>query len=358
MRKIKRFTLMILALCLMLTVTGCRDIFSWLDADENDVITTEATHGIYWMDLAETKLLKVPYEVETSVPEEVIARCIDGLQKTPEDNAYKSVLSGSAKVVDYTYESGNKLATIYFDESYNKQSPARELLVRAAVVKTLTQFCDEIQYVSFVIGTEVLTAKDGSLLMMRGKDFVNNISGSMEYVREDYVTLYFANADCSMLQSEDVVVKYLSKINLETAVVNSLISGPFSDDLKPVLSPDITVNKVNVKEGVCYVDLDKKFLERTDGQKFQLNIYSIVNSLTQIAGITRVQFLIDGEIFDGTVDGIRIDGMFEKNMTLVYRPQNEAAKNMQEPPKDEDALKRDIEQQLKENDAAAKTGEK
>ena len=58
-------------------------------------------------------------------------------------------------------------------------------------MKTLTQFCDEIHYVSFVIGTEPLMAKDGTLLMMRGKDFVNSISGSMEYVREDYVTLYF-----------------------------------------------------------------------------------------------------------------------------------------------------------------------
>lgn len=357
MRKIKHLVLIFLVLCLVVTGIGCSRILLWLDGDGEDVITTEVTHGIYWIDLDETKLLKVPYEIQGSSTEEMIGLCIEGLQKTPEDNAYKSVLSGDAKVVDYTYESGNKLATIYFDESYHQQSRAKEILVRAAVVKTLTQFCDDIQYVSFVIGTEALTAKDGTLLMMRGRDFVNSISGSMEYVREDYVTLYFASEDGSKLQAEDVVVKYLSKINLETAVVNSLVSGPFSDGLKPVLSPEIVVNKVNVKEGVCYVDLNEKFLERVNGQDFQLNIYSIVNSLTQIAGITRVQFLIDGVIFDGAVEGTRIDGMFEKNMSLVYRPESSTPETMAELPKSDDALKKDIEQQLKENSTALEQGE-
>ena len=69
------------------------------------------------------------------------------------------------------------------------------------------------------------------------------------------------------------------------------------------------------------MDLDEKFLERVSDQSFQLNIYSVVNTLTQIPGITRVQFLIDGEIFTGIVEGLRIDGLFEKDMSLVYRPE-------------------------------------
>ena len=79
-----------------------------------------------------------------------------------------------------------------------------------------------------------------------------------------------------------------------------------------------------------------------------------MNSLTQIAGITRVQFLIDGVIFDGAVEGTRIDGMFEKNMALVYRPESKAPESLIELPKSDDALKKDIEQQLKENGVAQK----
>ena len=194
-----------------------------------------------------------------------------------------------------------------------------------------------------------MIAEDGTSLLMRGKDFVDSISGNMEYVREDYVTMYFVSGDGTKLQAEDVIVKYLSKINLETALVNSLVSGPITEGLKPSLSPDTTVNKVSIREGICYVDVDKTFLERVDGQSFELNIYSVVNTLTQMTGVSRVQFLIDGSIFTGAVEGVHIDGMFEKNMSLVYRPEKEGTVPPSQPAENGDALKKDIEQQVKEN---------
>ncbi|MDD3221239.1 MAG: hypothetical protein EOM34_05555 [Clostridia bacterium] len=359
MKKFKLFTLSILCLALVISTVGCSladKITAFVhSSDDEEIITTEATHGVYWMNQGETRLLKVPYEVDTSSPEAIIASCIEGLKQTPDDNGYKCIIAGNVEVTDYSYESSNKLATISFSSKYKELSTSQEILARAAIVRTLTQFSDDIQYVSFNVGTVPLAASDGSRLMMRGKDFVSNISGNMEYVREDYVTLYFANEDRTMLQQEDVVVKYLSKINLETAVVNSLISGPISSGLQPTLSTDIVVNKVNVKEGVCYVDLDETFFERIDGQKFELNIYSIVNTLTQLAGITRVQFLIDGVIFTGTIDGMRIDSMFEKNMSLVYRPEKESVATTAA--QSGSALSGDIEGQVKDNQNIVETEE-
>lgn len=351
--------ILFLMVFLMISVTGC----SWLDKaaaffkppGDDEIVTTEATHGVYYMNKDEIRLLKVACDIDTSSVEALIMSCIEGLKKEPDDENYKSVMMEGVTINNYSYDSTNKQAVLYFDESYKNLNPSKEVLIRAAIVKTLTQFSDEIQYVSFVIGNVQMTASDGSLLMMRGRDFVNNISGNMEYVREDYVTLYFASEDGTKLQSEDVVVKYLSKINLETAVVNSLISGPISKGLKPVLSSDIVVNKVSVKEGVCYVDLDSAFFERIDGQSFQLNIYSIVNSLTQLAGITRVQFLIDGVIFTGAVDGMRIDTLFEKNMSYVYRPKKEDSREETAATERESSLNKDIERQLLENQSAQET---
>ena len=320
MKRNKFFAAVFLALSMMIMLSGCGLIQKLTGADGKvEVTMTEASHGIYQMNLDGTKIVKVSYEVEASTPESLIESYIVALQQTPSDNAYKSVISGNVKVIGYEYDSNNRLVTLHFDPAYENLSATREVLTRAAIVKTLTQFSDEIQYVAFVIGETPMTAKDGSKLLMRGRDFVNSIGGSMEYVREDYVTMYFVNNEGTMLQPEDVIVKYSSTINLETAVVNSLISGPITKGLKPSLSSDIVVNKVNVKEGICYVDVDKEFLERVEGQDFKLNIYSVVNTLTQIPGITRVQFLIDGVIFDGKVEGMRLDGLFEKDMSIVYR---------------------------------------
>ena len=359
MRKTKFFTVLFLSLCLVLSTTGCssvRTIWHKLGHKEDaEVTTTEASHGVYQMNLGETRLIKAAYEVTADSTEELIGACIEGMKQTPSDNAYKCLIYGDVQVTDYSYDSNNRLVTLYFDPAYSKLTASREILTRAGIVKTLTQFSDEIQYVSFVIVDQPMTTTDGSTKMMRGKDFVDNISGNMEYVREDYVTMYFVSGDGTRLQAEDVVVKYLSKINLETALVNSLVSGPITKGLKPSLSPDTVVNKVTIREGICYVDVDKTFLERVNGQSFELNIYSVVNTLTQVTGVSRVQFLIDGAIFNGSVEGVHIDGMFEKNMSLVYRPEKEGQKQNPppKPPEDGDALKKDIEQQLKDNTATS-----
>lgn len=344
MRKNRFFAVLFLSVCMILMLSGCSLVRKIVGGSGDvEVTMTEASHGIYQMNLDGTKIVKVSYEVEASTTEELIEGYLLALQQTPSDNAYKSIISGNVQVLSYEYNSSNRLVTLYFNPSYENLTATSEVLTRAAIVKTLTQFSDDIQYVSFVIGETPLTAKDGSMLMMRGRDFVNNIGGSMEYVREDYVTMYFVNSEGALLQTEDVIVKYSSTINLETAVVNSLISGPITEGLKPALSPDIEVNKVNVKEGICYVDLDEGFLERVEGQSFQLNIYSIVNTLTQIPGITRVQFLIDGEIFNGKVEGFRIDSLFEKDMSIVYRPEK-----VEMPKNSNSDLTKDIEQQILE----------
>lgn len=357
MRKTRFFTLLFLSLCMVMVMTGCgmgEELLGLLDGERDvEVTMTEASHGIYQINLEDTRITKVPYEISASTPQELIESCIQALTKQPSDNAYKSVISGNVQVLNYEYDANNRLVTIYFDPVYENLAAAREVLTRAAIVKTLTQFSDEIQYVAFVIGEKPLTASDGSLLLMRGRDFVINIGGNMEYVREDYVTMYFVHEDGFQLQSEDVIVKYSSKINLETAIVNSLISGPITSGLKPSLSPDIQVNKVNVKEGICYVDLDETFFERVEEQSFQLNIYSIVNTLTQIPGITRVQFLIDGEIFQGSVEGIRIDGLFEKNMSLVYRPEKTITSDVSVEQNTD--LTKDIEQKVIEDRKTAET---
>lgn len=318
MRKNKWFAVLFLCVSLLLLQTGC----GWIEAvtqkaSDTEVTMAEAKHGVYQINLDDTKLKKVSYEIQAQTPEKLIEACIQALEQTPSDNAYKSVISGNVKLLRYTYDSSSRMVTLYFDEAYKTLSASRDVLTRAAITKTMTQFSEDIQYVSFVIGDTSPEAMEGIYRMMRGQDFVADIGGSLEYVREDYVTMYFVNQDRTLLQTEDVIVKYSSTISLETAVVNSLISGPITEGLQTALSPNIEVNKVYVKEGICYVDLNEAFFERVENQSFKLNIYSIVNTLTQMSGITRVQFLIDGEIFNGAVDGIRMDGLFEKNMSMV-----------------------------------------
>ena len=66
------------------------------------------------------------------------------------------------------------------------------------------------------------------------------------------------------------------------------------------------------KDGICYVNFDSNFLTVVNNVNLDIEIYSIVNSLTELQGVNRVQILVDGDVPD--VFG---SAMFEKNMDIV-----------------------------------------
>ena len=71
-----------------------------------------------------------------------------------------------------------------------------------------------------------------------------------------------------------------------------------------------------VKDGVCYVDFNEKFLERREGISSEVAIYSVVNSLAELSGIYKVQFLINGEI-KKTYQNLDFSSSFERNLDIV-----------------------------------------
>ena len=82
--------------------------------------------------------------------------------------------------------------------------------------------------------------------------------------------------------------------------MEQLIAGPESKDLFPTVPPETKIRDVKVVDGICYVDLSMEFVTKhgggSSGEAF--TIYSIVNSLTELSNINKVQFLIEGEKLD------------------------------------------------------------
>ena len=58
---------------------------------------------------------------------------------------------------------------------------------------------------------------------------------------------------------------------------------------------------VSVTDGTCSVDFNQRFLDRIKDQSFAINVYSVVNSLTELDYIQQVQIKIDGKIVEGTM---------------------------------------------------------
>ncbi|HHY05675.1 MAG TPA: GerMN domain-containing protein [Clostridia bacterium] len=117
-------------------------------------------------------------------------------------------------------------------------------------------------------------------------------------------TLYFADEDVMYLVPEEREIKY-AKDNLPQAIIEELVKGPQSEELRATLPETTRLLSLEVSEGTAYVNLSKEF-ERdypggSTGELMALG--SIVRSLTELENIQRVQFLLEGKKVDVLAKG-------------------------------------------------------
>lgn len=117
---------------------------------------------------------------------------------------------------------------------------------------------------------------------------------------------------------EKVNVTGSSNISVEKLVVESLIRGPVSGDTDyPTLPPGTKILSISTKDGICYVNLNDGFLEQGYNVTEAVTIYSIVDSLTELSGISKVQILVNGETDLVYKESMRLDTIYERNLDII-----------------------------------------
>ena len=139
----------------------------------------------------------------------------------------------------------------------------------------------------------------------------------VEDKKEQEVDLYFVNSEyvetgdesLDHLKVEKRMVNYEDMI-LEEAVVRELLKGPGSGDLTTGMPETIKLLEVKVMDNTAYVDFSSDGLEGASLQE-TLTIEQIVESLTNLEGVDKVQFLKDGSEADSLMGHVSIDQPFE-----------------------------------------------
>lgn len=103
---------------------------------------------------------------------------------------------------------------------------------------------------------------------------------------------------------------------MEKVIVEQLIQGPDDNICLPVVSSQVKVLGITVRNGICYVNLDSSFVEEHVGVPFELTLYAIVNSLCELNNVNKVQFQINGDSHM-EVNGFSFDAYYERNLDLV-----------------------------------------
>ena len=81
--------------------------------------------------------------------------------------------------------------------------------------------------------------------------------------------------------------------SLEKLVVDQLLAGPQAGG-QPVIPKDTRVLGVSNTDGICYVNLDRTFASAELTVADYIPVYAIVNSLTDLKTVNRVQITIGG----------------------------------------------------------------
>jgi hypothetical protein len=142
------------------------------------------------------------------------------------------------------------------------------------------------------------------------------------------VRLYFANEDNTKLKLE---IRYIGKpdddkknlSNLASMVINELIKGPSDEKtFRRTVPEEAKLNSpVSISGKVATVDMSKEFRTKHPGGKDaeKMTIYSIVNSLTELEGIEKVKFTIDGKSQKEFMGNFKFDGVFPRSVQLISK---------------------------------------
>ena len=205
-----------------------------------------------------------------------------------------------------------------FDENYRMQSAITEILVRAALVRTLTQI-EGIEYVSFQVNSEPLMDASGALVgVMNADQFIDNAGNEINTYEKVKLNLYLANEEGTGLTAVSRSVVYNSNISMERLVVEQLIAGPSENEAAyPTINPSTRVVSVNVQDGICYVNLNSTFLTQIYNVTSDVTIYSITNSLVELTNVNKVQISINGDSNVTYKENTNLSTVFERNLELV-----------------------------------------
>lgn len=250
-----------------------------------------------------------------------VENVIQALESEPSNYKYKKLIEDDAKIIKFNLIEGKLM--LYFDVGYHNYTGVDEVVRRSGIVKTLTQISG-VDGVEFYVDNQLLALSgEKPIGIMTNESIIENASGEASYMQKTTVSVYFSNAQGDKLIEVPIKITYDATIPLEQLMVEQLIQGPDKIEginqkgVKGTIPEGTQLNSITVKDNVCYVDFNEKFLTKVNGVKSQVTLYSVVNLLVELPTVNKVQFTINGEVESLYGDSIPFDVQFERNLDLV-----------------------------------------
>lgn len=274
---------------------------------------------LYFREQSQRTLHPVAADLSEGLPLEMqISSVWEQLTDVTGGLGYISAVPDEVKLLSFDLQ--GKELILNFSASYAEMSDVTEVLFRAAVVRTYTQFSG-VNSVQFLVEGNPLFLPDGTLAgSMHGQDFVDVIgSGLNAYTRAE-VTLYFADESGELLIPSVREGAYRNSYTVEQYVVRCLLAGPESEEEGyRTLPEDLRLLSARTQNGICYVSFSEELLNETLPVPPAAAVYSVVNSLTELPGIHSVQLSVNGESNIVLMNEIALDQPLKRDLNRVIK---------------------------------------
>lgn len=224
----------------------------------------------------------------------ILKACVEALLEGPATPGLHKTIPDGTLIRGVNLK--NNVAIVDFSQEFSAANDIAGVVERVSLVNTLTGI-NGVEAVRIHVEGKDLTGPSGKPIgEMRPAALDSNglpLPGEMKTV-----TLYFGNANADKVVAEKREVEVLKGESLERVVFLELMKGPVTKGLYAPIPKGTRLLSVKTKDGLCTLDLSSEFVDNhpggTAGESMTLN--SIVNSLTELSGVKKVQFLIDGQI--------------------------------------------------------------
>jgi spore germination protein GerM len=287
-------------------------------------VTVELQTVLYYISADGSYLLPEVHTVkytEGKVAQALIAE----LQKTPNNAALmKSPIPEDVELLSWSLTDmgdGARMLSLNFSKRANPNAK-EAVLSYASIIYTLTGFIPDVKTIEIKIAGKPLASLEGMGGIesgIRRSDFIGYIGSS--------APLYFTDKDSDLLLEVSRSMEQ-SRTWSARARVLELLKGPLQgdgDDVLPVMITGMTeddVLSVDVYADTAYVNLSPHFKDVCAGisaRTEMLLVYAIVNTITAMDGVNKVQFLIAGQQTQTLAGTLCLADPFLKNYGIIKK---------------------------------------
>lgn len=280
----KKIISLIMVLVLAVSICSCSD-------ETKNMMEYETE--IYYADSGKNSLSAEKVKIKVNTIDELYEAVLNKMLEDPSSQSHMRIIPKGTKLLGAELEAS--VLTIDFSKEIYVENESESILIRTAILRTMTAM-SEINAVELLVEGEKMKNTYGEEIGILNKEDVV-YETELEIEEKKYIKLYFSDLKSENLIAEAREITVSQKETMEMRIIKELLKGPVNPNLMKTIPTETKILSVETKEGVCFVNLSQEFKSRHTGGSAgeMMTIYSIVNSLTELESVDKVQFLVEGQ---------------------------------------------------------------